>query len=144
MIAEFESSILKFQGLGYKGLEFGGLEPVGLDPIGLEFESLVSVARARDLMGSDFSRLWLGLENYWAFQRLIHDPTVTHQFLCLDDYGNSNILKKWIKLSRPTLFPRLGLLSRLDRVPRSSRKNKFQRTWGGKILNFKNIVLLTI
>ena len=41
MILEFESLILKFQGLSYKGLEFEGLGPKGLDPIGLEFKSLV-------------------------------------------------------------------------------------------------------
>ena len=89
-------------------------------------------------MGFNFPWLWLGLVNHWAYQRLIHDPTVTPKFPCLDDYGNSNVLKKWIKLSWISLFPRLGLLLRLDRVPRPSWKNKFRLDWGEKILNFKN------
>jgi hypothetical protein len=83
MTTEFESSILKFQGLGLKGLGFGGL-----DPIGPEFESLVSNPSVSDLrlglggsglemfLGFDFLGLWLELVNQWAYQRLIHDPTI--------------------------------------------------------------------
>jgi hypothetical protein len=56
--------------------------------------------------GSDTSGPWLALVNYWAYSvRLIHDPTVTPQFSCLEDYENSSVPKEWIKLSRHTLTP---------------------------------------
>jgi hypothetical protein len=108
---EFKSLIPKFKGLGCKGLEFRGLE----------FESLISDPRhglggpePEMFLGFDFPGLRLGLVNYWACQRLIHDPIVTPKFPCLDDYENSSVLIKWIKLSRTNLISGLGLFSRLD------------------------------
>jgi hypothetical protein len=48
--------------------------------------------------------------------RLIHDPTVTPQFPCLEDYGTSSVLEEWIKLSRHTQILRHGWSSSHDRI----------------------------
>ena len=63
MITKFESSILKFQGLGLKGLEFEGLGLGGLDTIGLKFESLVLDLRL-GLEGSGLE-IFLGFDLGW-------------------------------------------------------------------------------
>jgi hypothetical protein len=77
-------------------------------------------------LGFDFPRLRLGLVNYWACQRLIHDPTVTPQFSCPNDYGNFGVPKEWIKLSMSTLISGLGFLLRLDQFRGLVEKINFE------------------
>jgi hypothetical protein len=68
MIIEFESLILRFQGLRLKVLEFGGLGLGGLDPTGLKFESLVSDPSISDLrpgLGVSGPEMLLGFDLGW-------------------------------------------------------------------------------
>ena len=78
--------------------------------------------------------------NYWAWQRLIHGPTVTPQFPCFEDYGNSNVPEKMDQTfeAHPNFGTWMVLEAWLNSRP--CRKNKFRLNQGWKILNFENIL----
>jgi hypothetical protein len=86
-------------GLGHLESEASASEARGL-------RKGIGGSRTETFSGFDTSGPWLGPVNYWAYSvRLIHDPIVTPQFPCLEDYGNFSVPEEWIKLSRHTLTP---------------------------------------
>jgi hypothetical protein len=114
---EFKFSIPKIPGLGCEGLKFESLGHLGLEfeslvfKEGLGFEALVSeMPQIRGVV----SRV-LGLRRSWAsawasnccaHMRLIHGPTVTPQFPCLEDYGNFHVLRRMDQT--PKAYPNSG------------------------------------
>ena len=62
---------------------------LGLGSFLLESEKWSLRPGPKTFTSFDFPRLWLGPVGLWVWWRLIHDPTVTPKFPCLEDYGNS-------------------------------------------------------
>jgi hypothetical protein len=57
-----------------------------------QIQDVVLEARGLEkFSGSNLNGLSHGPVSGWAGVRLIHDPTVTPQFPCPEDYGNSSV-----------------------------------------------------
>jgi hypothetical protein len=104
---ELKLPIPKIPGLGFEGLEFDSLGHMGLRGLefeslvfreGLGFEALVSEMHqirgvVSEVLGLRLSWVSVWVSNCWAHIKLIHGPTVTPQFPCLEDYGNFYVLR---------------------------------------------------
>jgi hypothetical protein len=129
--------------VGLEGLEFESL----VFGEGLGFEALVSeTPRIRGVVSEALGlrRSWASAwaSNCWARMRLIHGPTVTPQFPCLEDYGNLCVLHRMDQTLKA--YPNSGDSKAFEACLYEgtcwSRRKFFlnfdEYIWAGKFLNF--------